>query len=175
MVRLLLDDRRRRIGSRFQVYHSTRGNQAPMVSLSTPAILGRLALIVLVTQALTPTNVRAGQPSPPPACDTPADRAFDFWIGRWTVTDNTDGTPAGENVIESVSEHCALLEHWTSVDGHSGKSINYYDPADDQWHQTWVGAGRSLLTLSGSFADGVMDLRGISRGRNGGDLVNRVR
>ena len=49
------------------------------------------------------------------------------------------------------------------------------DPTDDRWHQTWVGAGGSILTLSGSFANNVMDLQGISHGRNGGDLLKRNR
>ena len=43
-----------------------------MATLSTPAILSRVALMVLAIPALTPVSVSAGQPAAPPACETTA-------------------------------------------------------------------------------------------------------
>lgn len=146
-----------------------------MVVLPAPL---QLSLVLLLTATATlpiPMSRWAVQSAPTPGCETPADRAFDFWIGRWTVTDNADGTPAGENVVEVVSNGCALLENWTSAAGNSGKSISCYDPTDGQWHQTWVGAGRSILNLSGTVENGVVDLRGASTSRDGAQIVNRIR
>jgi hypothetical protein len=140
-----------------------------------PRRLGLALLTAVAASTLIPAHLWGVQPAAPPACETPTDRAFDFWIGSWAVIDNSDGTPAGENVIEVISNCCALLENWTSVAGNSGKSINYYDPADGLWHQTWVGAGRSILNLSGSFENGVMDLRGTSTNRAGVQVLNRIR
>ena len=140
----------------------------------------RLAALVFIGVAAAaapahPVASASQAPAPPPTCDTPADRSFDFWLGSWTVTDNADGKAAGENVILRVSNGCALLENWTAADGGSGRSINYFDPSDGRWHQTWVGAGRSILVLSGSFADGAMDLRGSRRGADDAARIHRIR
>lgn len=62
---------------------------------------------------------------------------MDFWLGEWDVYVN--GRIAGYNKITKVSDGCALLEDWTSAQGTTGMSINFYDPAVSKWKQTWVG------------------------------------
>ena len=70
------------------------------------------------------------------------------------------GQPAGDNRIEKILGGCALLENWTGAGGMSGKSLNFYDPLREHWHQTWVDDRGGSLGLDGKFADGRMVLTG---------------
>jgi hypothetical protein len=96
--------------------------------------------------------------SAPPGCADPQARQFDFWIGQWRVTEN--GKLAGHNHIERVLDGCALVENWSSAQGGSGKSLNFFDRSDGLWHQTWIDRGGGALFLSGRFADGSMRMEG---------------
>ena len=75
-------------------------------------------------------------------------RDFDFWIGSWDVYD-TAGRKAGNNTIVRASEGCMLYESWTNASGVDGHSLNYVDPATDEWVQVWMGADGSLITGRG--------------------------
>src|SRR5262245_31354547 len=85
--------------------------------------------------------------SPPakPGCNAPEHRQFDFWVGTWDVTAN--GKHAGVNRIEKILDGCALMESWTGASGYRGNSLNFYDAARRQWHQTWVDISGSPLAL----------------------------
>jgi len=85
-------------------------------------------------------------------------RQFDFWIGRWAVTEK--GKPAGTNHIERILDGCALLENWTGAQGGSGKSLNFFDRGDGKWHQTWVDGRGGALFLAGRFENGAMRMEG---------------
>lgn len=101
--------------------------------------------IALTTAAQSPINCQESAPH----------RQFDFWLGQWSVYDNTD-TLRGHNRIESVQSGCALRERWRSVTGGSGESLNYYDPKSEQWHQLWVDNGVSVIAIAGELsADGM--------------------
>jgi hypothetical protein len=102
-----------------------------------------LSLSLILLCAATTSAVA----QPRPACDDPAYRAFDFWLGEWTVT-NSDGV-AGRNVIEAIQGGCALREQWTGAKGNTGTSLNAYDPGSGQWQQFWVDASGSVLHLRG--------------------------
>jgi hypothetical protein len=58
------------------------------------------------------------------ACAAREFRQFDFWLGKWNVSD-PGGKPVGTNEIKRESEGCALSEHWIGGDGISGTSLNY--------------------------------------------------
>jgi hypothetical protein len=117
----------------------------------------RNALIVFA--ALAAGSAHSADPqAAPPACTSAESRQFDFWTGRWSVTE--DGKSAGTNDIQLILGGCALLENWTGAQGGSGKSLNYYDRADKQWHQTWVDAAGGSLNLAGKFENGAMRLEG---------------
>lgn len=109
-----------------------------------------------------------------PACVDDAFRQFDYWVGQWTVTD-TAGTVIGSNTISAVSGGCALLEQWTSAQGNTGVSINFHDPASGGWTQHWVGAGGSILHLTGGLVDGAMQLGGERTDGNGARVLDRIR
>jgi hypothetical protein len=93
-------------------------------------------------------------------------RDFDFWLGEWEVSwDDRRGT----NVIEPIFDGRVILEQF---DGHPGAdfrgmSVSVYDESARVWRQTWVDSEGNYLQFTGSFGDGVMDLRG----ERSGDLV----
>jgi hypothetical protein len=132
-------------------------------------LLGAIGLLsASFAQAQTPP------PAPsPPGCDAAVRRQFDFWVGDWSVT--VGGKPAGDNRIEKILGGCALLENWTGAGGMSGKSLNFYDPQRDQWHQTWVDDRGGSLGLDGKFADGRMVLTGSAKNpQTGKTTINRI-
>ncbi|WP_421874827.1 tetratricopeptide repeat protein [Marinoscillum sp.] len=78
-----------------------------------------------------------------PCLADPVRRHFDFWIGEWDVMVN--GRKVGENNITLAEGGCALHESYTTPGNFSGQSINYYNPLDKKWHQTWVASGGNVL------------------------------
>lgn len=103
---------------------------------------------------------------------TDEQRQFDFWVGRWTVTEGASF--AGENTIELILGGRALLESWRGASGTNGCSISAYDSDRAVWHQTWVDTHGTLLTLEGGLVDGVMVLTG-QRGPGGVAVRERIR
>lgn len=94
-------------------------------------------------------------------CAEPEVRAFDFWVGRWTVT-NPDGDTVGVNRISTTAGGCGILEEWEGSSGNVGTSLTAYDPGRDEWFQHWVGTG-SVLKLTGGFEQGSLVLEGAAR------------
>jgi hypothetical protein len=128
--------------------------------------LGRLFLEVLVGCSLTPAVTAA-------ACDDPAYRQFDFWIGEWQVH-TPEGKLAGTNRITREYGGCVLHERYTTPRGYSGESLNTYDPGRRVWHQTWVDNEGTLLLLEGRFSDGRMRLEGENTGNDGKKTRHRI-
>ena len=94
-----------------------------------------------------------------PCKHEPIYRDFDFWIGSWDVY-GQGGAKAGTNTIVRASEGCILYESWENTVGNDGHSINYVDPATEEWVQVWMGADGSLISGRGGFRDGAMRLLG---------------
>ena len=111
--------------------------------------------------------------SPPPACSAPEFRQFDFWLGKWKVTNPKTGKQAGTSKISRASEGCVVREQWKSASGTTGMSINYYDPADREWHQDWVGGDGTILHLRGELVGNAMVLSGEVKTEKGTSL-NRI-
>jgi hypothetical protein len=114
------------------------------------------------------------QSTPPPACERPEHRQFDFWIGEWDVT-LPNGNKAGTNRIQSINAGCALREEWTGAGGTTGTSLNAFDAISGRWHQTWIGSDGILLLLDGGLRDGAMELSGVIVARDGARTHNRIR
>ena len=93
-----------------------------------------------------------------PPCAVETMHQFDFWIGRWVVTEH--GKPAGSSHIERILDGCALLENWTGAGGGAGKSLNFFDRVDGLWHQAWIDRNGGALFLAGKFENGAMRLSG---------------
>ena len=131
-----------------------------------------LALAALAfTFVLTPAPSAA---APPKACTSPQDRQFDFWAGRWNVTDNATGKPVGTNDVTREYGGCVLQEHWSGTSGDNGSSFNHYDAARKVWHQTWVDNSGGILYLDGGLKNGSMVLAGKRRGRGGTWVTDRI-
>jgi hypothetical protein len=131
-----------------------------------PVILAGACLSIARAELPSPA------PTPPPACIAPEFRQFDFWLGKWKVT-NPQGQLAGTSDVSRQAEGCAIREQWTSASGKGGMSINYYDPVEQKWHQDWVGADGTILHLRGNLKDGAMILSGESKGAKG-TVINRI-
>ena len=112
-------------------------------------ILLQLIGVILSAQAQAPFDCANSLPH----------RAFDFWLGKWSVAD-ASGKPQGQNTIRAIQSDCALEEHWISVRGGTGQSINYYHPGRGQWHQLWTDGGASIIDISGGMENGSMVLVG---------------
>lgn len=107
-------------------------------------------LLVLIT-------VSAQSIAAPSPCAAAEYRQFDFWLGRWRV--EAAGKTVGSNVISANHNGCLLEERWTSANGGTGSSMNFYDPKRQQWRQVWVSGG-TLIDLRGGLRDNSMRLTG---------------
>ncbi len=100
-------------------------------------------------------------------------RQLDFWVGTWDVF-TPNGAQAGTNQIEQLQGGCLITEHWTGAGGSHGRSMNYYDPAAQQWKQVWVDSFGGHITFSGTFHDGAMHLEGVSVLPNGNTALMKM-
>src|SRR2546430_2465395 len=127
-------------------------------------------IVVSPTFAQSPTPPA---PAAPPACTASEFRQFDFWLGKWNVTDPRSGKLVGVSEISRASDGCAIREQWKSAAGTNGMSINYYDTADHQWHQNWVGGDGTILHLDGELKGAEMVLTGLTKSARA-TLLNRI-
>ncbi len=136
------------------------------------------AFISIVCALAAVSLGRAGsptpQPTPPPACTAPEFRQFDFWLGKWNVTNPRLGRQVGTSEVTRVSGGCAIREEWRSSNGVHGMSINYYDAADRKWHQDWVGSDGTILHLRGDFTGKAMILSSESNTAQNHTPLNRI-
>jgi len=127
-----------------------------------------LSLVLLAAGA----ERSAAQTQPDP-CATREHRAFDFWLGEWTVF-TPDGREAGRSVISRAMGGCVLHERYEGTTGFEGESFNIYDASGSRWHQTWVDNGGLLLQLDGGIRDGAMVLEGTTRSADGDVSAQRI-
>jgi hypothetical protein len=116
-------------------------------------------LAILVAASATVASGTTTPAQREPACTATEYRQFDFWLGRWRVTDTT-GKQVGRNHIERSLGGCVLHESWTATDGSKGESFNIYDRSSGRWHQTWVDEHGLLLQLDGGLQGPSMVLEG---------------
>ena len=95
-----------------------------------------------------------------PCRDDDRFRQFDFWLGSWEVRQREDNRLAGYNEITVSQNGCLIEEHWRSVNGGTGFSMNIFNPVSGQWRQVWVADGYSIDYRGGLRADGSMRLEG---------------
>lgn len=132
------------------------------------------SVMVLAVIVCTVSARATAQSTPPPACERPEHRDFDFWLGEWDVT-LPNGNKAGTNRIQSINAGCALREEWTGTSGFTGTSLNAFDASSGRWHQTWIGSDGILLLLDGGLRDAVMELSGVTTGAGGAKTLHRIR
>ena len=130
----------------------------------------RVALLLVAL----PVVLSAQQPAPPPACTADAHRALDYWISEWTVADST-GRPIAESSITRVSEGCAIAEHWRPLRGKPGRSLSWYEPRDQQWHQQWIDGSGWMARFDGNPEDGEMVLTEVAHPATPTQPISRMR
>ncbi len=137
----------------------------------TAAVRTPLLAILLVGAAAA----AAGQAAPLGGCDSlPEAHQLDFWIGTWNVF-LPDGTKAGQNRIEPILAHCALLENWTSARGVQGKSVNFFDPSSRRWRQLWIDETGTVIDFDrGGLVGNAMRFHGSTTGKNGAVVQQRL-
>lgn len=100
-------------------------------------------------------------------------RQFDFWVGDWEVFGRS-GQRVGTSVISKDEHGFLITEKWTSTSGGTGTSMNYYDPSDRKWKQTWVSDDGTIVNYAGAFQEGKMQLVGERILTNGQKGLTRV-
>ena len=136
--------------------------------MNTSVKIGIVSIIIAVALSQVSLNAQAQHNS---ACNGSDYRAFDFWIGDWAVT-NAQDVAAGSNLIEVSESGCLLLENWTSANGGTGKSMNYWDPVEKLWKQVWVSSNGSVGHFKGNLVkENVMVLQGDMLSVNGTALL----
>jgi hypothetical protein len=108
------------------------------------------------------------------ACGTAEHQQFDFWLGRWEVTD-PKGKRLGTNVITRSETGCWIVEQWRSAGGFSGTSVNAWDAPYQRWRQFWVGSDGIVLRLEGGLRAGTMVMEGTLPTPGGGSQRQRIR
>ncbi|MCL6265190.1 hypothetical protein [Flagellimonas myxillae] len=116
-----------------------------------------------------------GQNSTPCNCCTENHKAFDFWIGDWTVSNATNGAPAGTSKIRQEEGGCVIRENWVSASsGYTGTSLNFYNATAERWEQLWIDNSGAYLKLKGNRTGNKMILASDPFDKDGKKLVNRI-
>jgi len=123
----------------------------------------RTILTAAALLGATTAGVAQNQTPPPNTCESdPAFQAWSFWEGDWRVTSRANGSFQGTNKITPIENGCAFREEWTSANGGTGQSLNYYNPITKKWRQIWVssGGGGYLIDYDGGLDNGAIKLEG---------------
>lgn len=120
-------------------------------------------LISALLSTLLFNPVVSGADKKPSPCTDENYRAFDFWIGEWSVTSPDQKAPPSHSSITRSNDGCSIHERYTTSGGFTGNSINFYDKKNNKWHQTWIDNQGAPLYLDGEFINGSMVL---SDGKN---------
>lgn len=142
-------------------------------------MITRLAIGALLALTAAPALAQTPPSPPPPACQSEAHRAFDFWVGKWDVypTAQPDKLVA-HSLIERLYKGCAVRENWMPLSGNDGGSLNSYvgGPVAEGWRQTWIGSGGERVDFKGGWDGKAMVLTGLWAGvlPNGGDALTRM-
>jgi hypothetical protein len=94
-----------------------------------------------------------------------AARQFDFWLGEWDCSwHDGERTLVGTNSVYLDLDGKVVVENFDgrpSLD-FQGLSFSVYDRTSACWKQTWVDSEGSYLDFTGSFENGVMELRRVA-------------
>ena len=136
--------------------------QAQQPAPPDPGRMSRQELRDELTQLRAIVGNGAVRPFRPAGCTSYESRQFDFWLGEWDVSGTGTQAVVAESSISVRDQGCVIMEEWRPLRGGHGHSINFYDPTDQKWHQTWGAASGTFARYAGSFADGVMRLENLS-------------
>jgi hypothetical protein len=133
-------------------------------------MLFALSIMLLAAQG-------SGQPAapPPPVCESPEHKQFDFWVGEWDVYRSDTNQLVARSLIEKLYGGCAVRENWMPVNGFgAGGSLNSYRPDEKRWRQVYTGAGNGWAEYSGGIEGDAMVIAGIQAMPNGSRTPVRI-
>ena len=122
--------------------------------------------ILIAAACIAAPSLAAAQP-PRPVCTTPEHRQFDFWVGKWAVSQTGKDAVVAESLIESVYNGCGVRENWMPKNHQDGGSLNIYLPGEKAWKQTWIDSSGTRADFTGGWNGKAMVLTG----KWGGPLV----
>ena len=122
-----------------------------------------------------PAPAQAPPAAPPPTCETPEHRQFDFWVGRWDVYATGTERLVGRSLIERLYAGCALRENWMPLRGSGGGSLNSWIPADRRWRQAWADSSNDFKLFTGGLEGEAMVLTAETREPDGRPALERMR
>ena len=124
---------------------------------------------------LTSLSQSLAQTESPCSCCTDDHKAFDFWVGDWSVY-NTGGIIIGTNKVVKMEGGCVLQENWkASNNSNTGTSYNYFDLSDSTWNQVWISSTGNVLNLKGNLnKEGVMVLKSKLVQSSKGSYYNQI-
>lgn len=103
--------------------------------------------------------------------NTPEYRQFDFWLGDWDVFNKSDQR-VGSNTVQMLEDGCIVSENWTSAQGSTGKSYNFYNPITRKWHQSYMDTQGGNWMMDGEYKDGALKYEGAIYSPSGKVLVH---
>ena len=83
-----------------------------------------LSVCIATLWVAEPAKAQATQSAPPPACETPEHRQFDFWVGAWQVSRKGQDQVIARSLIEKLHAGCVVRESWRSANGAGGAQRN---------------------------------------------------
>ncbi len=109
-------------------------------------------------------------------CNSPAYHLLDFWVGTWDVGSADGSQRAGKNTIVKILDGCAIIENWTGVSGSEGKSLFYFDDAEQTWKQIWMTDTQSIKEkhMIARADNGAVRFQGEIRQGDGSRLLDRT-
>ena len=117
----------------------------------------RVTLLALLLIACgDPSTARAQSP----ACNAPAYREFDFWLGQWDVFERGSSTKTADVLVTAELGGCVIRETYEDTTGLRGVSLSSYDAQAERWQQTWVTNRGQLLVIHGRRAASGMSFAG---------------
>ena len=92
-------------------------------------------------------------------CAESGQHDWDFWLGRWRVSD-AKGVVHGIDEVTRGPSGCGLVEHWHGQKGIEGTSINYFAPATGEWTQYWMSPTETIVLKGKLDSHGAMRTAG---------------
>jgi len=98
----------------------------------------------------------------PKTCAAPEYRQFDFWVGKWDVSNAGDPkkTVIAHSLIERLYDGCAIRENWMPLKRAGGGSLNTWVPATKRWRQFWTDSAGTLGDFTGGWNGKAMVIEG---------------
>jgi len=91
-------------------------------------------LVNLILLSISPNNFAQNHKT----CQSIEYRAFDFWVGDWSVRTKEKDKAYAVSHITLTNNGCSIAEDYTTVGGYHGNILSFYDFNYKKLHQTRI-------------------------------------